>query len=144
VSPQQKKPKEKPHSLQSVARRELDIELDKEHQTANWGGELTPAMLRYAAMDTQVLLPLVEIFESGLEDAELQGALELEHRALPAMAWMVGAGCPFDTAGWKQHLKDPQERKNDLAEKLDEIAPERPSANPTTGTATCRSWRHSA
>src|SRR5215213_1695481 len=91
-------------SSASVARRELGIELDKEHQMANWAGELTPAMLKYAAMDTQVLLPLVEIFESGLEDAELQGALELEHRALPAMAWMVGAGCPFDATGWKEHL----------------------------------------
>jgi DNA polymerase I len=129
VSPQQK-PKEKPHSLQSVARRELGIELDKEHQRANWGGELSSAMLRYAAMDTQVLLPLVEIFESGLEDAELQGTLELEHRALPAMAWMVGAGCPFDAVGWKEHLKNLQERKNGLAEKLNEIAPERPSAKP--------------
>ena len=48
MSPQQKKPKEKPHSLQSVARRELGIGLDKEHQTANWGGELTPAMLKYS------------------------------------------------------------------------------------------------
>jgi DNA polymerase I len=130
VSPQKKKPKEKPHSLQSVARRELDIELDKEHQTANWGGELTPAMLRYAAMDTQVLLPLVKIFESELEGAELQGALELEHRALPAMAWMVGAGCPFDAAGWKDHLKDLQQRKNGLAERLNETVPERPSAKP--------------
>jgi DNA polymerase-1 len=128
VSPQEKKPKEKPHSLQSVARRELGIELDKEHQTANWGGELSSAMLRYAAMDTQVLLPLVEIFESGLEGAELKDALELEHRALPAMAWMVGAGCPFDATGWKDHLKDLQQRKNDLAEKLNEIAPERPKA----------------
>ena len=130
MSPQQKKPKKKPHSLQSVARRELGIELDKEHQTANWGGELTPAMLRYAAMDTQVLLPLVEIFESGLEDAELQGTLELEHRALPAMAWMVGAGCPFDAAGWKEHLKNLQQRKNGLAEKLNEVAPERPEGEP--------------
>jgi DNA polymerase I len=130
VSPQQKKPIEKPHSLQSVARRELGIELDKEHQRANWGGELSSAMLRYAAMDTQVLLPLVEIFESGFEDAELQGALELEHRTLPAMAWMVGAGCPFDAAGWKQHLKDLQERKNGLEEKLNEIAPNRPEGEP--------------
>ena len=130
MSPQQKKPKEKPHSLQSVARRELDIELDKEHQTANWGGELSSAMLRYAAMDTQVLLPLVEISESGLEGAELKGTLELEHRALPAMAWMVGAGCPFDATGWKEHLKDLQQRKNDLAEKVNEIAPERPEGEP--------------
>jgi len=106
------------------------MELDKEHQTANWGGELSSAMLRYAAKDTQVLLPLVEIFESGLEGAELKDALELEHRALPAMAWMVGAGCPFDATGWKEHLKNLQERKKGLAEKLNEIAPERPSAKP--------------
>jgi DNA polymerase-1 len=128
VSPQQKKPREKPHSLQSVARRELGIELDKEHQTANWGGELTPDMLKYAAMDTQVLVPLTEIFESEIEETGLQATLEIEYRALPTMAWMVGAGCPFDAAGWKEHLKDLQERKNGLAEKLNEIAPNRPEA----------------
>ena len=130
MSPQQKKPKEKPHSLQSVARRELGIELDKEHQTANWGGELSSAMLKYAAMDTQVLLPLVEIFESEIEDTGLQATLRLEHRALHTMAWMVGAGCPFDAAGWQDHLKDLQERKTGLAEKLNEVAPERPKGKP--------------
>jgi DNA polymerase I len=130
VSPQQKKPKEKPHSLQSVARRELGIELDKEHQTANWGGELSSAMLKYAAIDTQVLLPLVEIFESEIEDTGLQATLRLEHRALHTMAWMVGAGCPFDAAGWQDHLKDLQERKTGLAEKLNEVAPERPEGKP--------------
>ena len=130
MSPQQKKPKEKPHSLQSVARRELGIELDKEHQTANWGGELSSAMLKYAAMDTQVLLPLVEIFESEIEDTGLQATLRLEHRALHTMAWMVGAGCPFDAAGWQDHLKDLQERKTGLANKLNEVAPERPEGKP--------------
>ena len=48
--------------------------------------------------------------------------------ALPALAWMVGAGSPFDAAGWKVHLDGLQQRKNDLAEKLNEIAPERPKA----------------
>ena len=52
--------------------------------------------------------------------------MKIEHRALPAMAWMVGAGCPFDATGWKEHLKYLQERKNGLAEKLNEVAPERP------------------
>jgi len=144
VSPQQKKPKEKPHSLQSVARRELGIELDKEHQTADWGGELSSAMLEYAAKDTQVLLPLAEIFESEIEDTGLQATLEIEYRALPTMAWMVRAGCPFDATGWKEHLKDLQERKNALAEKLSKIAPSVPAPNPGTGTAPYRSRRPSA
>lgn len=58
------KKKTKPHSLESVARRELGIEVDKEHQNADWGDELSPAMLDYAAMDARVLLPLAEGLES--------------------------------------------------------------------------------
>jgi DNA polymerase I len=126
VSPQQKKPKVKPHSLQSVARRELSIELDKEHQTANWGGELSPAMLKYAAMDTQVLLPLAKIFESEVVDTGLQTALEIEYRALPAMAWMANAGLPFNVEGWRRALEDLKEVKHQLIQQLNQLAPDRP------------------
>src|SRR5215203_6250652 len=71
--------------------------------------------------------------EDGIRDIGVTGVQTcalpiLEYRALPTMAWMVGAGCPFDAAGWKEHLKDLQERKNGLAEKLNEIAPNRPEA----------------
>lgn len=47
------------HKLVDVARRELEIELDKEHQGSDWSGELTPGMLDYAARDSKVLLPLI-------------------------------------------------------------------------------------
>lgn len=43
MSPQKKNPKAKPHSLESVARRKLGVELDKEHQTADWGASSPPA-----------------------------------------------------------------------------------------------------
>jgi hypothetical protein len=43
---------------------------------------------------------------------------------------MVRAGCPFDVEGWEEHLKDLGQRKRKLVEKLNEVAPERPEAEP--------------
>ena len=45
------------HKLGDVVRRELGVQLDKEHQASGWGGALTPDMLLYAAEDSQILLP---------------------------------------------------------------------------------------
>ena len=126
MSPQEKKPKEKPHSLRSVARRELGIELNKEHQTANWGGELSPTMIEYATKDTQVLLPLAKILEAEVEVSGLEQVLEIEHRSLPAMAWMVNAGLPFDAQGWRGFLDDLEVEKQRLIRELNRLAPERP------------------
>jgi DNA polymerase-1 len=126
VSPQEQNKKAKPHSLESVARRELGISLDKEHQTAYWGGELSPAMLEYAAMDTQILLPLVEIFDAEIEGTGLLTVSEIEHRALPAIAWMANAGLPFDAEGWRKHLEGLEKEKSRLSNELDRLTPERP------------------
>jgi ribonuclease D len=46
------------HSLDSVAKRELGIELDKSHLSGDWGGTLTTEMIEYAARDVEALLPL--------------------------------------------------------------------------------------
>ncbi len=114
------------HSLKDVALRELGIELDKEQQTANWGGELTPEMLGYAARDSEVLLPLVDAFERRAEDDGLARVMEIEHRALPAIVWMSNAGVPFDTESWRGHLERVGEEKDRLGLSLKELAPEHP------------------
>ncbi len=114
------------HSLKDVALRELVIELDKEQQTADWGGELTPEMLGYAAGDSEVLLPLTEVFDRKAEASDLTQVMEIEHRALPAIVWMSNAGVPFDAEGWRSHLERVEEEKARLAEKLKELAPEHP------------------
>lgn len=100
MRPQNKKaPKATPHSLEGVARRELGIELDKEHQSSDWSGELSPGMLKYAAKDALVLPPLAESLMAKVMEAGLERVSELEHRALPAVTWMRNAGLPLDAGG---------------------------------------------
>lgn len=114
------------HKLEDVARREVGVELDKEHQTSDWSAELTPEMLSYAARDTEVLLPLVETFGPRINDTSLVKAIDIEHRALPALTRMANAGIPFDEEGWENQLKEIEKEKAGLAEKLDELAPDHP------------------
>jgi DNA polymerase-1 len=126
MRPQNKNKKAKPNSLEAVARRELGIELDKEHQGADWGGELSPEMIEYAATDAQVLLPLAEIFESKIEEASLERVFEIEHRALPAMVWMANAGVPLDAEGWAKYLERVEEEIERLKKELNAFAPRHP------------------
>jgi DNA polymerase I len=125
VTPQKKIPKVSPHSLKGVAGRELDIELDKEHQSSDWGGELSSAMLEYAAKDAQVLPPIAEALMAKVLDAGLEKVSEIEHRALLAMVWMENAGVPFDVEGWKEHLEKVNGEVSRLEEKLADLAPDR-------------------
>jgi len=74
------------HSLDSVAMRELGLELDKAHQSGDWGGTLTPEMIEYAAKDVEVLLPLYEVLKAKIREADLTYVAEIEHRTLPAVA----------------------------------------------------------
>ena len=52
------------HSLLAVARRELDVALDKGSQLSDWTQRpLSDAQLAYAALDVEVLIDLYEVFE---------------------------------------------------------------------------------
>jgi ribonuclease D len=72
------------HKLGHVVWRELGVQLNKEHQGSDWGRELTPGMLLYAAEDSRVLLYLVEVLEPKIWEADLHKVAGIECRALPA------------------------------------------------------------
>jgi DNA polymerase I len=114
------------HSLDSVVERELGLELDKTHQSSDWGGTLTPEMIEYAARDVEVLLPLYEALEAKIEKAGLTYVAEIEHRALPAVVWMSGAGVPIDADGWKNHARKSEADAARLKDELGVLAPEHP------------------
>jgi DNA polymerase I len=120
------RPNKVSHKLKDVVRRELGLELDKDHQKANWSGQLTDEMLAYAATDTKVLLPLADALALKAKEAKLELAAEIECRALPAMTWMANAGLPFDRKGWTEHLKGLEKEKSLLTKELDELVPEGP------------------
>jgi DNA polymerase I len=116
------------HKLEDVAWRELGISLVKEHQASDWGGELSPDMLLYAAEDSRVLLHLVEALEPKIREANLHKVADIECRALPAITWMANAGVPFDSEGWRSCLDDKEAALGRLRDKLDELAPDAPGS----------------
>jgi DNA polymerase I-like protein with 3'-5' exonuclease and polymerase domains len=114
------------HSLDSVAKRELGLELDKTHQSSDWGATLTTEMIEYAAKDVEVLLPLYEVLKTKIGEAGLAHVAEIEHRALPAVVWMSSAGVPIDADGWRRHALKADADAARLGDKLKALAPEHP------------------
>jgi hypothetical protein len=114
------------HSLDSVAERELGLTLDKTQQGSDWGGPLLEEMIEYAAKDVEVLLPLYGVFKAKIEEAGLNYVAEIEHRALPAVVWMSGAGVPIDADGWREHARKADSDATRLEDELNALAPEHP------------------
>ncbi len=90
-----------PRGLGDLAEELLGIHLDKSLQKSAWEGDLVEAQLAYAARDAAVLLPLRERLETAAGDACLARCLNLENRAVPALAWLEHSGAPFDTEAWR-------------------------------------------
>jgi DNA polymerase-1 len=85
------------HSLRSLARRHLGIEMDKSLQISDWGsGTLSSEQIEYAAKDAEVLLPLHNILTDLLKKNRLEHIGDLEFRALPAVVEIELAGLPID------------------------------------------------
>jgi DNA polymerase-1 len=114
------------HALKGVVKRELREDLNKDYQTDDWSGPLTPEMRTYAARDAEVLLPLHEILMDKVKRERLERIAGIENRALPAITRMAEAGVPFDAEGWKECLKRVEEERDRLKEQLNELAPEHP------------------
>jgi DNA polymerase I len=114
------------HSLGSVVGRELGLELDKTHQSGDWGGTLTPEMIEYAARDVEILLALYEVLKAKIEEVGLTYVAEIEHRALPAVVWMSSAGVPIDADGWREHARKTEADAARLQGELKDLAPEHP------------------
>jgi DNA polymerase-1 len=86
------------HGLADLVGHFLHAKLDKEQQSSNWSGELTPEQLQYAATDAAVLLRLREVLLSALQAAGLAEAAILEWQCLPAVVEMELSGIGVDQA----------------------------------------------
>lgn len=90
-----------PAGLGPVAKRYLDLDLDKSNQTSDWGSPvLAPDQIEYSRKDAEVLIPLFNRLIGDLAEAELTNALRIEMKALPAFVWMEAEGVPVDPGRW--------------------------------------------
>src|SRR5262249_36703175 len=111
------------HTLAECAARELGVALPKELQRSDWSGGLSAEQLRYAARDAEVLLRLYQALDKKARDAGLQRVADIESRCLPALAWMTGAGAPFDLTAWQALAAEATAEATLLRGELDAVAP---------------------
>jgi ribonuclease D len=85
-------------SLAAVLEGRFGIALDKRAQLTDWGHRpLTPAQLRYAAMDTHLLLPLRDLLERELRAHRRWREAQEAFAALPDVQFIAR---PFDPDGY--------------------------------------------
>jgi DNA polymerase-1 len=117
-----------PHrnSLKEVAAK-VGIRLNKEYQTADWGGELTDDMLHYAAMDAYAAYMVYLSQRERIAEAGLGRAMAIEMGALPAIAamraWGVGVDGDAVKRDWDAHLAEVGELEKELEPYGREVEP---------------------
>jgi DNA polymerase-1 len=88
-------------SLQTLAQKLLNIELDKTQQVSDWSKPLTSKQLQYAALDAAILLELYPILFKKLERSHLLKIAQLEFHCMPAVAQMELNGMLLDLSRWQ-------------------------------------------
>ena len=89
------------NDLGSVVRREVGVELPKELQKANWGGEITTEMLEYAKNDVKYMVQVAKSLRAKLKSAEFKGVslmnvFQLEMSCVKLISSMQYNGFYFD------------------------------------------------
>lgn len=94
------------HSLDEVATRYLGRYVSKDLQTSDWSAlSLSKDQIRYAALDVQIMRPLVRVLKAKLKLEELVEVFKLEMRTLPCTAAMEFYGVRVDTSIINEKLK---------------------------------------
>jgi DNA polymerase I len=115
------------HSLASVAERYLNQSVDKTQQVSNWGGELSPAQLEYAARDAALMLPLRLKLVDALRAAALTRTAQLEFECVVPLAALELAGVYLDRPCWGAKLKEIEKQRDRLHETLQDALAEEPA-----------------
>lgn len=113
----------KSYSLQAVAERYLEEEVDKSARREDWSGELSERQLEYAARDAEILLPLRERLAAGISENKLGTVSRIEFGAVASIAEMELAGIKLDLERWKELEANVRERRDHVAERLASFFP---------------------
>lgn len=97
---------EKKCKLKDLARKYLQIEMDKDLQHGdNWNDELTEAHYIYAVQDVFVTEKIYKILKRQLNERGLRHVYDRENRANTIISKLNNTGVKFDYTGWEQVLR---------------------------------------
>jgi DNA polymerase-1 len=125
--------KGKSYSLEAVAERYLDEEVDKSARRDDWSGKLSERQIEYAARDAEILLPLREKLAAQLAEEKLGTVSKIEFGAVGTIAEMEIAGIKLDVEKWKELEKTVRERRDRAAKHLESYFPEPDGVLPLEG-----------
>ncbi|MBA2691293.1 MAG: bifunctional 3'-5' exonuclease/DNA polymerase [Rubrobacter sp.] len=121
------------YSLDSIAERFLDKEVEKSEQTSDWSGDLSEKQIEYAAKDAEILIPLHRELEKRLDEEKLARVSRIEFGAVAPLAEMELAGIKLDVAKWKELEKTVRVRRDEAAERLEAHFPQPEGILPLEG-----------
>jgi len=121
------------YSLDALAERFLDVEVEKDEQKSDWSGALSSRQLEYAAKDAEVLLPLYRELKNRLEEEDLSRVSGIEFGAVGPLAEMELAGIKLDVEKWGELEKVIRIRRDEAAEKLEAHFPQPEGILPLEG-----------
>jgi DNA polymerase-1 len=113
-------------NLAACCQRWLNRPLDKAEQKSDWSGDLSDDQLAYAALDVEVLAPLLKALTVKIQEAGLADVAKIEQRCLPAVVWMGSQGVALDKDAWDSLARAAAAEADALRLELDRTAPSRP------------------
>jgi ribonuclease D len=102
----------------------LEVEIDKTNQDSDWGADLSPAQLEYAARDVLYLHELADVLRSRTNKAGLGNVVALENRMVKVTAEMTTLGMPVDEAVFAECVRESVESVERTIATLDSLVTE--------------------
>ncbi len=112
---------EERHSLNAIAARYLNEEVDKTERLSNWEFELSEAQLQYAARDAAVLLPLREKLIEKIRSLDLVQCAQLEFECVMPVVDIELTGFYVNKERWLEQLGIVEIKRGELANDLQEM-----------------------
>ncbi len=113
------------NSLRAIAKKYLDISLDKNWESYDWEGSartgrITAKQLRYAALDTLILFPIFKKQFLRIKEEELLKVAELEFKLIPVVASIELRGLKVDSQKWRKNTHELEHKRDEIARKIQE------------------------
>lgn len=108
-------------SLAAIAKRRLNVDLDKSVRDAIWEEGLTTRVIQYAADDVKYLDSIRQSQALDIERLNLQNTVELENEFVIVLAYMEFCGFKLDVEKWKKKIEKDKKSATKAKEKLDKF-----------------------